>query len=207
MRNPLVDNYLKVGCGRCSLVGTPDCKAVQRREELVALREIVLECGLTEELKWSFPTYTYRGKNVLMVSAFKEYSSINFFAGALIPDPQQHLERPGPNTQAARLLKFANLHEVLEKKELARQYVLASLEVERSGARREAKFEAEYELPDELAERLASDESLAEAFNALTPGRQRSYVIFIGGAKQSATRAARVEKCVPKILAGLGFHD
>ena len=201
-----VEVYLEEGCGRCSLGGTPDCKVHTWIEIIKHLRQIVLECGLDEDCKWGVPVYTYNGKNILNVSAFKEFASIGFFKGALLQDESKLLQSPGPNSQAVKLFKFTELEQVKKLEEQVRAYVYEALEVEKLGL--EIQFKKEPEpMPEELIAKLDEDPTLKSAFESLTPGRQRGYILHFSQPKQSATRVSRIEKCIPKIMEGKGFHD
>lgn len=202
-----VDLYLEQGCGRCSLVGTPECKVHRWVPELQTFRRWVLEAGLKEELKWSFPCYTLEGKNVLMVSAFKEYASVNFLKGVVMQDPQAILTAPGENSQFARQIRVTSLDELMALESVVRAYIQEAIRVERDGIEPPKRDPSALELPQELTERLAADDELREAFERLTPGRQRGYALHIAGAKQAATRESRITKCRPKILEGLGLQD
>lgn len=205
--NPRVDRYLEEGCMRCPLGGTPDCKVHNWPDELKQLRRILLECGLTEELKWSFPCYTFQGGNVVLMSAFKEYCAISFFKGALLKDPKGILDKPGENTQAARLIRFISVGEIEALEPVLKAYIQEAIQVEKAGLKVEFKDTSEFDIPEEFQTQLEADPALKMAFEALTPGRQRGYLLHFSQAKQSKTRASRVEKCIPKILAGKGFHD
>lgn len=205
--NPKVDLYLRDGCMRCELGGTPDCKVHDWQEELKALRKILLSTELVEDLKWGMPCYTYQGKNILILSAFKEFSALNFFKGVLLKDPGNLLVKPGENSQAARFLKFTNLDEIKEKEAIIRSFIAEAVEVEKAGLKVDFKDTSEFDVPEEFQARLEEDPVLKAAFEALTPGRQRGYLLYFSGAKQSETRAARVEKYIPKIMEGKGFHD
>lgn len=205
--NPAIDLYLADGCGRCSLYGTPECKVHSWTKELVALRQIILACGYTEELKWSMPCYTIDGKNVLILTAFKDFCSLNFFKGSLIKDHNNVLVRAGENTEAARLFKFTNIKEVIEQEDIIKAYLFEAIEIEKSGLKVPKKDATSLELPEELIDIFQHNPDVKAAFDALTPGRQRGYQIHFSGAKQSTTRLARIEKYIPHILAGKGFHD
>jgi uncharacterized protein YdeI (YjbR/CyaY-like superfamily) len=176
-------------------------------EETEALRAILTAFPLTEEYKWGKPTYMYEGKNVAIVQGFNEFIALLFFKGALLKDPKKLLKKPGENTQAGRRLEFADAKEIAAKKATVKAYVAEAIELEKSGAKVELKKSDDHTLPEELEAALKTDKALGKAFRALTPGRQRAYALFIGGAKQSATRAARVEKVTPRILSGLGMMD
>ncbi|UBM59541.1 DUF1801 domain-containing protein [Marinilongibacter aquaticus] len=205
--NPEIDHYLSEGCGRCPLGGTPDCKVHLWPKELVLLRKILLDCGLTEELKWSMPCYTYKKKNILMLSAFKSYCALSFFKGALLQDTAGLLEKPGENTQSARLIKFTNTDSIRELESELKAYIFEAIEIEKAGLKVEAKEKEGLVLVDEFAEALAQDAAFKAAFEALTPGRQRGYNLYFSAPKQAKTRIARIEKYKSKILTGLGFHD
>lgn len=201
-----VDLYLLQGCGRCDLGGTPACKVRTWEAELRQLRRIVLDMGVKEELKWSVPCYTWEGKNVLIVSAFKEYAALSFFKGVLLKDHYKLLQTPGKNSQASRLLKFTNLDQVLAQEAVVRAYVEEAIEVEKAGLKVEFKKRLE-PIPEELEFALQANPALKAAFEALTPGRQRGYILYFSAPKQIKTRFARIEKYIPKILAGKGLHD
>ena len=206
MKPKTVDAYLRDGCGRCELYQTPECKVRGWSEPLRALREILHATELVEEVKWGCPCYTLEGKNVLMISALKERCVLSFFKGAAIEDPDDLLERPGPNTRTARVVYLTSLQDVEDRQDAIRSLVRAAIDVGRSGVRVEAPDDPE-PMPEELELRLRADPELLAAFEALTPGRQRSHLLHVGGAKQSATRARRAEACAAKIFAGKGFHE
>lgn len=205
--NPKIDHYLSDGCGRCSLYSTPECKVHTWQEELKYLRRIVLDCGLDEELKWSVPCYTHNGHTLVMVVAFKESATLSFFKGALLRDEHGILMKPGKNSQASRVVRFTRVKEIAKLEDVLKAYIFEAIDVDKAGLKIKKKATSEYEMPEEFQERLDSDVDLKEAFEALTPGRQKGYLLYFAGAKQSKTRASRVEKYVPKILKGLGFHD
>jgi len=206
MLNPRVDTYLIDGCMRCPLGATPQCKVLPWREELVALRQLALASGLSEELKWGVPCYTWQGKNVAIVSAFKEYASLSFFKGALLQDPQALLVQQGPHSQAARLLKFTALDQVLAQEAAIQAFLQEAIALEKAGAQVDFKSAPE-PLPAELLAHFEADAALESAFFALTPGRQRGYIIHFSQPKRSETRHARIEKCKTQILQGIGFRD
>lgn len=206
-QNATVDSYLAQGCMRCKLGGTPECKVHNWPEELVQLRRIINACGLTEEVKWGVPCYTSGGKNIAIMSAFKEYASLSFFKGALLKDSEQILDKPGKNTQAARLIKFTDVETILKMEPVLKAYIREAVEVEEKGLKVETKKSTELEIPEEFQAIMDEMPELQEAFDGLTPGRQRGYVLHFAQPKQSKTRTARVEKCIPKILEGKGFFD
>ena len=204
--NKSVDNYLIQGCMRCPLGDTPDCKVHKWIAELKLLRDICLDCGLVEESKWGVPCYTYQKGNVLLMSAFKECCSISFFKGALLSDEKGLLVKPGKNTQAARLIKFTNIETIKEVEKDVKAYIYEAIEVEKAGLKVPFKKNPE-PVPEELEKKFAEDPVLKTAFEALTPGRKRGYILYFSAAKQSKTREARIEKCIGKILNGEGLHD
>ena len=170
------------------------------------MRALLLETELVEEMKWGSPCYTLDGKNVLMMSSFRDTAFVSFFKGVALDDPEGVLESPGPNSRFARNLKFRSVEDLVERRHSAQQLIRQAIELERSGRKITVDAPAE-PMPEELEERLAADPELRRQFDALTPGRRRSHVLHIGGGKQSATRLRRVEKCVPKIVAGKGFNE
>jgi uncharacterized protein YdeI (YjbR/CyaY-like superfamily) len=204
--NPKIDQYLSEGCGRCPLGGTPDCKVHQWTEALEMLRQIVLDCGLTEELKWGVPCYTVQGKNVLLVSAFKNHCAISFFKGALLADQKGILVKPGENSQASRLIKITDVSQIRNLEEDITAYIYEAVEVEKAGLKVEFKKNPE-SIPEELENRFSNDPTLQTAFEALTPGRQRGYILYFSAPKQSKTRESRIDKCIGKILNGEGLND
>lgn len=205
--NPKIDDYLAEGCGRCPLGGTPDCKVHAWQTELKLLRDLVLACGLTEELKWKMPCYTLDGRNIVMVSALKECAQISFFKGALLTDSAGILEKPGENSQAARVVRFTSSKAVRQASATLKKYIGQAIQIEQAGLKVDFQAKTELVLPDELSRKLDSLPALRAAWEALTPGRQRGYVLYFSSAKQSATRESRIDKCAPRILEGLGMHD
>ncbi|MCU0431211.1 MAG: YdeI/OmpD-associated family protein [Cytophagaceae bacterium] len=206
-RNPGVDQYLLEGCGRCALGGTPACKVHRWTIELETLRQWVLEAGLVEEVKWGVPCYTHHGKNVVIVAAFKEYCSLNFFKGVLIQDSPGMLEKPGDNSRVSRIVKFTELKQIQLQEKDIRTLLKEAIAVEEAGKKVEKIQPEEILIPEELAQKFKDLPSLKKAFYALTPGRQRSYILHINSAKQTATKVARIEKCIPKIMEGKGFNE
>lgn len=202
-----VIQYMENGCGRCEFGGTPQCKVKSWAEELRLLRDILQESDLTEALKWSAPCYTHRGKNILMLSALKESVVISFFRGAELKDPQNILEKPGENSRFARYIRFTNAENIPLMKSAILSYVQEAIEVEQSGKRMDMSNAAPMQYPDELIDMFDTRPDFAEAFSALTPGRQRGYLIHFSSAKQSKTRTARIERCMPKIFIGKGWNE
>jgi uncharacterized protein YdeI (YjbR/CyaY-like superfamily) len=204
--NPKVDTYLIDGCGRCSNYQTPQCKVHTWSDELKLLRRIVLDCGLREELKWSQPCYTFRGNNILIVTAFKEYTSLTFFKGALLKDPNHILTSPGKNSQSIRQVRFTNVQEIVDMETVLKAYLFEAVEVEKAGLK--VNFIKTPEpIPEELQQKLNENIVFRKAFEALTPGRQRGYTLYFSQPRQSRTRTARIEKCVQIILKGEGLND
>ena len=205
--NPKVDNYFIEGCGRCSLVGTPQCKVHSWQVEMQHLRMILNDCGLVEDLKWSMPCYTFQGKNVVMLAAFKEYCSISFFKGALLKDEHSILVKQGENSQVTRLFKATDIQRVIENELFLKAYILEAIEIEKSGQKVELKDNTTLDLPEELLEKFKEMPAFQAAFQALTPGRQRGYQIHFSQPKQAQTRTARIEKYREQIMDGKGFYD
>jgi uncharacterized protein YdeI (YjbR/CyaY-like superfamily) len=175
--------------------------------EMNALRRILLDCGLDEELKWRQPCYCLDGANVVILGAFKNFCALNFFKGSLIPDSDRLLVAPGPNSKAGRFMKFTHVDQITGREKLIAKYIRAAIAIEKSGAKVDFSANKAVILPEELEQALKKSAALRKAWDGLTPGRRRSWVLNIDGAKQSKTRADRVAKAVPKILKGLGFHD
>ncbi|MDF1565216.1 MAG: DUF1801 domain-containing protein [Deltaproteobacteria bacterium] len=202
-----VDQYFLEGCGRCEKGATPDCKIHRWPGILAELRRLVRASGLIETLKWSMPAYTHQGKNVVIVSAFNDYCSINFFQGALLEDEAGLLEKAGEKTQAARVLKFTELSQVKARKKQIQALLAQAIAVAESGARVDRPSRPAEPLPRELEEALARDAALREAWEALTPGRRRSHLLHLNQAKQAKTRLPRIERQREAILAGRGFNE
>jgi len=179
--------------------------ATKWQREIQTLRSILLGCGLDEELKWGKPCFTLAGVNVAIIQPFKGHCSLMFFKGALIQDEHGLLRSQGENTQSAMRLEFTSNEQI--KKAMVKGYVKQAIAVEQAGLKVDFKAKRELELPDELTRILNKRREVAKAFHALTPGRRRGFVLHFLGAKQSKTRAARIEKCIPKILAGKGMND
>lgn len=191
--NPKVDAFLS--------------RAEKWRKEFEKLRAIVLGCGLTEELKWGQPCYTLQGKNIVLIHGFKEYCAFLFFKGALLNDAKGILIQQTENVQSARQIRFTNLQEIIKLERTLKGYVFEAVEVERAGLKVKLKKTSEFRIPEEFQARLNANPALKAAFDGLTPGRQRAYLFYFSQAKQSKTRAARVEKYVPQILDGKGLND
>ncbi|MDR6405465.1 MULTISPECIES: YdeI family protein [Chryseobacterium] len=182
-------------------------KAKQWQKEFEKLRAIALDTGLEEELKWGCPCYTYQEKNIFLIHGFKEYCAILFFKGALLNDTDNILIQQTENVQAARQIRFTGLKEIVDLEKVIKTYMYEALEVEKSGIKVPMKKTKEFEMPEEFQKRLDENLLLKEAFEGLTPGRQRAYLLYFSSAKQSRTREARIEKYIPEILNGKGLND
>lgn len=182
-------------------------KAEQWRAEFEKLRSLILDCGLTEELKWGHPCYAYENNNIVLIHGFKDYCAMLFFKGALLNDPNGILIQQTENVQAARQIRFTNVKEITKIERVLKAYVYEAIEVERAGLKVKLKKTSDYPIPEEFQIKLDKKPALKKAFEALTPGRQRAYLYYFNQAKQSKTRAARVEKYIPHILEGKGLDD
>ncbi|MDE1147803.1 MAG: YdeI family protein [Azospirillaceae bacterium] len=191
--NPKVDAYLD--------------QARKWREEFRALRAIALDCPMTEGFKWGNPCYTVDDANVVLIHGFKDYCALLFFKGALIPDPDGILVRQTENVQAARQMRFTSLGQITALADTVKAYIHQAIAVEQAGLEVDFKKTREFAVPEEFQARLDADSDLKAAFEALTPGRQRAYLLHFAAAKQSKTRVARIEKHLPRILAGKGLDD
>jgi uncharacterized protein YdeI (YjbR/CyaY-like superfamily) len=194
------------GCGRCPLGGTPACKVHTWQRELTMLRTIILDCGLVEECKWGVPCYTFNRNNVLVLSALKECATIGFFKGALLQDADGVLTKPGENSQVVRMFRFTQVQEIVKMERIIKSYIYEAIELEKAGLKVTFKKNPE-PVPDELQNKFDEDPSLETAFFALTPGRQRGYILYFSAPKQAKTRESRIEKCTPMIFSGKGLHD
>ncbi len=182
-------------------------QAEKWQEELEQLRRIVLDCGLAEELKWGCPCYTFEKRNIVLIHSFNEYCAVLFFKGALLNDPNGILTQQTENVQAARQLRFDNILDIVETAHILKAYINEAIEVEMAGLKVKLKKTAEFTIPEEFQVRLDDIPELKTAFYALTPGRQRGYLLYFSSAKQSKTRESRIEKCMPQILDGKGLDD
>ena len=191
--NPKVDFYF--------------AKAKAWQEELQKLREIILDCGLTEELKWGVPCYRYENANIVLIHAFKEYCAVLFFKGALLNDPNGILIQQTKNVQAARQMRFTNVQEIVKMKAALKTYIYEAIEVEKAGLKVKLKETKDFEVPEEFQKKLNKGAALKKAFHALTPGRQRAYLFYFSQPKQAKTREARIEKYTQHILDGKGLND
>lgn len=191
--NPKVDEYLS--------------KATKWKEEYEKLRDIVLECELTEEFKWMHPCYTFEEKNIVLIHGFKDYCALLFHKGALLQDAHGILIQQTENVQAARQIRFTNLQEIVEMETLLKAYIYEAIEVEKAGLEVSFKKHTEFIIPEEFQNKLDEIPALKTAFEALTPGRQRAYILYFSEPKQAKTRESRVEKCMQQILSGKGLRD
>ena len=182
-------------------------KAKKWQEEIEQLRTIVLDCGLTEELKWGCPCYTFQKSNIVLIHTFKEYCALLFFKGALLSDANGLLVQQTKNVQAGRQIRFTSIREIVKQKRVLKAYIHEAIEVEKAGLRVEFKKTAEFSMPEEFQNKLDEMPELKTAFDALTPGRQRAYLLHFSAPKQSKTRESRVEKSMKKILMGKGLDD
>ena len=191
--NPKVDFYF--------------AKAGKWQEAIEQLREIVLECGLNEELKWGCPCYTFQNSNVVLIHGFKEYCALLFFKGALLKDTDGILIQQTENVQSARQLRFTSVAEINKLQKIVKAYIYEAIEIEKAGLKVKLKKTAEYKMPEEFKLKLDKLPKLKTAFDELTPGRQRAYLFYFSQPKQAKTREARIEKYMPHILAGKGLDD
>lgn len=182
-------------------------KAKKWGEEYKKLRMIILDCGLTEELKWGCPCYTFENSNIVLIHGFKEYCALLFFKGALLNDTDGILIQQTKNVQAARQVRFTNVREIIGMKSILKSYINDAIEVEKAGLKVNLKKTSEYKIPEEFQNKLNKLPALKTAFDALTPGRQRGYIFYFSQPKQSRTREARVEKYIQQILNGKGLND
>ena len=191
--NPKVDQYLR--------------RAKKWQKEMEKLRRISLGCGLTEELKWGKPCYTFQNSNIVLIHGFKEYCALLFFKGALLKDAKGILVQQTKNVQAARQIRFTNVREIDKIEPILKAYIKEAIEVEKAGLKVDYKKTADFAIPEEFQNKLDEIPALKTAFGKLTPGRQRGYVLYFSAPKQSKTRESRIEKCMQQILDGKGLND
>ena len=191
--NPKVDFYF--------------AKSAVWHDELLALRQLVLDCGLQEELKWGVPCYVFQQKNIALLHVFKTYCAILFFKGALLKDSNNILVQQTENVQAARQARFTNIQEIIQLAPFLKAYIYEAIEVEKAGLKVEMKKSTDLIYPDEFKAKIKANPIFKNAFEALTPGRQRAYILYFSAAKQAKTRDDRIEKCIPNILNGKGLSD
>lgn len=204
--NTKIDSYLADGCGRCKLFSTPQCKVKNWENELKIVRQIVLETNLNETLKWSMPVYTYNDKNIVMISAFKSFCSLNFFKGVLLNDDHKILEKQGESSQSSRIFKITDLKQLIEMSHILRSYIFEAIEIEKRGEK--VAFNPKLEVsPIELLQKFVEFPDFKTSFDALTAGRQRAYIIYFSQPKQSKSILSRIEKCFDKICKGEGLNE
>lgn len=191
--NPKVDAYVR--------------RAEKWRKEFERLRTIALACELTEELKWGQPCYTLQNKNIVIIQGFKEYCAFLFFKGALMKDTEGLLVKPGENTQSSRQIRFTHVREIAKLERVLTAYIHEAIDVEKAGRKVKLRKTADLEMPEEFQTKLAENTALKKAFDGLTPGRQRAYLLYFSQAKQAKTRESRIAKCKGQILKGKGLHD
>ena len=191
--NPKVDGFLK--------------RAKKWRKEFEKLRSIILDCQLTEELKWGQPCYAFQKSNIVLMHGFKDYCALLFFKGALLKDPNRILVQQTENVQAARQTRFTNVREIVKMGPILKAYVREAIEVEKAGSKVDYKKTSEFKIPEEFKNKLDEIPALKATFDALTPGRQRGYILYFSQPKQPKTRESRIEKCMSQILKGKGLHD
>lgn len=201
-----IEDYFSKGCGRCDRFATPDCVTRTWSSGLAHLRRICRDMGLIETVKWGHPCYMHAGRNIALIGALRDGFRLSFFKSALLKDPDGILERQGPNTQNPDVVRFVDAERVAALEPVLRAYLAEAMSYAEAGITPEKKT-VEIELPEELADALDADPELAEGFQALTPGRQRSYVINLTGAKKPETRIARIARFRPHILAGKGANE
>ena len=177
------------------------------QQELAQLRSVALDCELTEKLKWGCPCYTFEGRNIVLIHVFKEYCAYLLFKGTLLKDTDGILVQQTDNVQEARQIRFTNVQEIKKLKPVLKTYIYEAIEVEKAGLKVPLKKTAEYDVPEELQTKLNKDSVFKTAFESLTPGRKRGYILYFSGAKQAKTRIDRIEKCIPQILEGKALND
>ena len=193
MMNPDVDAFIRT--------------AGKWQEAFTKLRKIALDCGLTETVKWGKPCYTYQSSNILIIHGFKHYCAYLFINGALLKDPEGLLVQQTKNVQAARQIRFTTVREIVEMAPILKAYILEAIELEKAGVQVAYKKTADFPIPEEFKVQLDENPALKAAFETLTPGRQRAYLLYFSAPKQSKTRTSRVEKYIPAIMNGKGLHD
>ncbi len=193
MINPAVDFYFD--------------KADKWKKEVTKLRDIILSTGLQEECKWGVPCYTYNNKNIVLIHDFKDYCAILFHKGALLQDPENILIQQTKNVQSARQIRFTNIKEINSLEKKIKEYIYEAIEVEKAGLEVKLKEVSAYDVPEEFEQKLKENPSLKKSFEALTPGRQRAYLLYFAQPKQSKTREARIEKYQQQIMNGKGLND
>lgn len=201
-----VETYFQEGCGRCSLGGTPNCKVHLWQEELKLLRSILLDCGLIEVSKWGAPCYMIEKSNVVLLGALKNCVTLGFMKGVLLDNSSGLLEKQGKNSSVGRIVRFSTTSQILEKRDQLKALIFQAIEVERQEIK-VPHIKTTPPIPEELAHAFEDNPSFKKAFHALTPGRQRGYLIYFNQPKNSSTKIARIEKCKAKIEKGKGVNE
>jgi len=202
-----ITEFFSKGCGRCSKFDTPLCKLNKWKNELLLLREIILKCSLSETMKWGMPCYQYKGKNILMIAPFKDNCVISFFKGSLLKKHTNVLSKAGENSEQARVIRFTKLPEVTQIEKEIISLIKEAIEIENKGIKIKPKEITESDFPAEFLAELNASQQLKTAFNNLTPGKKRAYLIYFNSAKQSSTRVARIKKHLDQILSGKGLNE
>jgi len=202
-----INDFILNGCGRCNKYATPLCKINNWKEELLLLRKIVLQSGLTETMKWGMPCYQLDGKNVVMLAPFKDNCTLSFFKGSLLKNHSNILVKAGENSEQSRVIRFTNNSEIIKIEFEILDLIKEAIENEKKGIKVGSKKITEADFPIEFLKEIESSSQLKIAFQKLTPGKQRAYIIYFNSAKQSATRESRIKKHVPQILNGKGLSD
>jgi len=205
--NNAAQNYFDEGCGRCAFHATPQCKVNTWKKELALLRKIARESGLQEVVQWGAACYTFEQRNVIMLGAFKQYCVMSFFKGALLKDPDNLLQKAGEQSQATRVARFTNVKDIQCTTSILKSYLQEAIDLEKSNAKVVLKKIEEYEIPAELQTAFATSPTLKAAFDSLTSGRRRGYLLHFYQAKKSETRSERIKKCTPQIMQGKGLQD
>ncbi len=201
------DQYLDKGCGRCNLYNTPACKVNAWRQELIELRSIIAEFPFTEEIKWGVPVYTINGKNVVSISALKQYAALSFFKGYLLDDVHTILEKAGDDSRIGRLIRLRSTEEIRKLTPIIRDYLHQSIKLQKKDRQNPPPPPAELSFPEIFIKILEQNDPLNRAFSSLTQGRKRGYSLYFSSAKKTETLITRIEKCIPLILEGKGLHE
>ncbi|MBM3448377.1 MAG: hypothetical protein FJX90_04630 [Bacteroidetes bacterium] len=207
MKKKTVEAILNEGCGRCEHEGTPACRMLIWKNELAVLRKIALSSGLEEHVKWGVPTYTYQNKNIAILHAFKEMCGLSFFKGSLLDGKSEVLVQPTENSQGSRQTRFTSVAQIQEHEAELKMLLFEAIELEKAGAKVSFKKTEEYDIPEELEQIFKAEPAFKEAFEKLTPGRQKGYLLHFAQAKQSKTRTERILKYMQHIFEGKGMHD
>jgi uncharacterized protein YdeI (YjbR/CyaY-like superfamily) len=201
------DDFFRDGCGRCSRYATPQCNVTTWKTELAALRSILLKSGLTEEIKWNHPCYTWNGKNIILLRANNGNCVLGFFKGVLMKDPERILKAQTENMQSVRQFQTSDHNEIARLRKVLGAYITEAIELEKSGKKVQLKKVSDYSVPAELEDAFRNTPNLKNAFYSLTPGRQKAYLLHFSQAKQPQTRVTRIERYREKIMNGKGMED